>query len=422
LRLLFLNRCFYPDVEATGQLLAELCADLAKRHDVTVIAGQPNFSRTGPLRSFIQRERHERVEVLRVRNVRFTKRSVLGRAAGLISYLLLAFWAGLFLQRPDLIVVETDPPFLGALGALLKWWHRCPLIYYLQDLFPEVGLAIGRLRPGILTSFLKWTTQLGLRQADRVVVLGEDMRERVLQRGIAASKVAIVPNWADTTVVRPAKENNSLRRHWGVHDKFVVMYSGNLGLSQPLDHVLLVAQQLRQEPIEFLLVGEGASKAGLMAKAAAWSLTNVRFLPYQSKERLSESLSAADLHLLPLRRGLAGCMVPSKLYGILASGTAYVAAVDHDSEVARVTRSGHAGLLIEPDSPEQLVQAIRWCLHERHELSEMGGRGRRLAESLFDRKLAVAKFQRVLQAAVAAAPFRSREPLGVVAPVSSGVL
>src|SRR5258707_8274549 len=174
LRLLFINRSYHPDVEATGQLLAELCADLARVYDVTVLAGRPNFVTTEVRTSLIGHESHEGVHIVRIRNLRFTKSSLLGRAVGLVSYLLLALWAGLTFRRPNLIIAETDPPLLGLLGAFLKWWHRCPFIFYLQDLFPEVGLALGRLRPGLLTRLLWWATQVGLLRADRVIVLGED--------------------------------------------------------------------------------------------------------------------------------------------------------------------------------------------------------------------------------------------------------
>jgi len=190
-----------------------------------------------------------------------------------------------------------------------------------QDLFPEVGLILGRLRPGPLTSLLRWATEFGLRRADRVVVLGEDMRQRVLQRGSATDKVRVVPHWVDATLVRPVKENNPLRQEWGLNGRFTVMYSGNLGFSQNLDYVLVAAGALRGSPMLFLLVCEGAAKADLMANAGEWQLDNVRFLPYLPKQRLSASLSAADLHLIPLRRGLVGCLMPSKLYGILASAT-----------------------------------------------------------------------------------------------------
>ncbi len=400
MRILFLNRSYYPDVEATGQLLTELCGDLARAHDVTVIAGQPNFvavARGGP---FIRREAHQGVTILRARNLRFTKQSMFGRALGLVSYLFFAAWAALTFRRPDAIVVETDPPLLGALGAFLKWWHRCPLVFYLQDLYPEVGLALGKLRPGPLTWLLRQATQAGLRSADRVVVLGEDMRQRVLGRGVPADRIDVVPNWADADLVCPRGADNALRREWGLNGRLAVMYSGNLGLSQNLEPLLEAARELRDEPVDFLLVGEGAAKAGLMARAEELSLSNVRFLPYQPKARLGESLSAPDVHFIPLRRGLAGCIVPSKLYGVLAAGTAYVAAVEPASEVARVTAECGSGLVIEPDSTEQVVGALRWCLANRVAVGEMGRRGRAVAESTFNRRTSVAGFADVLRRAV----------------------
>ena len=399
MNLLFLNRSYYPDVEATGQLLTELCGDLARTHRVAVVCGQPNFVDAGG-RGLIRRETRDGVTILRVRNARFSKRSLLGRVAGLSGYLALAAWAAFTHPRPDAVVVETDPPVLGALGALLKSWHRCRLVYYLQDLYPEVGLATGRLKPGLLTAFLRWVTQFGLRHADRVVVLGDDMRERVVRRGVDPKKIVVVPNWIDTRHVRPLPAVSPLRDAWQLDGQFVVMYSGNLGLSQSLDAVLHAARELHGDPVRFVFAGEGAAKAALEAKAAELGLRNVTFLPYQPKERLSESLGAADLHLIPLRRGLAGCIVPSKLYGILAAGKPYLAAVDADSEVARVTRAERAGLLVEPDSAPQIVDAVRWCLTHRAELAAMGARGRRLAEERFDRRTATARFGEIVEEAV----------------------
>jgi colanic acid biosynthesis glycosyl transferase WcaI len=397
--LLFLNRSYWPDVEATGQLLTELCSDLARRHRVTVVAGQPNFSGPARRQPWLQNEEHDGVRIVRVGNRRFRKTSLLSRAVGLASYLVLAAWAAFRQPRPDVIIVETDPPLLGALGAVLKWWHRRALVFYLQDLYPEVALALGKLRPGLLTRLLHAATQVGLRRADRVIVLGEDMRQRVLVRGIGAAKIAVVPNWADTRWVYPLPAEQTLRKEWQLDGRFVVMYSGNLGLSQNLEQVLEAARQLRNEPVTFLLIGAGAAKAGLMARVAEWGLDNVRFLPYQPREKLAASLGAADLHLIPLQRGLAGCIVPSKLYGILAAGRPYVAAVEADSEVARLTRAAETGLLIAPDSAADLVAAIRWCRQNPDKLGAMGERGRRLAESQFDRPLAVARFDAELQQA-----------------------
>jgi colanic acid biosynthesis glycosyl transferase WcaI len=334
-----------------------------------------------------------------VRNSRFSKKSLLGRVFGLSGYLLLAAWSAFTARRPDAIVAETDPPVLGALAALLKAWHRCGFVYYLQDLYPEVGLALGRLRPGPLTWFIRWATQFGLRSADRIVVLGEDMRRRVEARGIASEKIVVVPNWVDTRQLRPFVDATGLRKHWQLDGQFVVMYSGNLGLSQNLEQILVAAREMQRDPIRFVFIGEGAAKARLEARAAEWALANVSFHPYQPKDKLSESLGVADIHLIPLQGGLAGCIVPSKMYGILAAGKPYIAAVDADSEVARITNEARTGVAIPPDSATHLVEAIRWCLSNPEELARMGQRGRHLAETAFDRQLATARFEDVVREA-----------------------
>ncbi len=396
-KVLFLNRSYWPDVEATGQLLTELCSDLAAAYDVTVIAGRPNHAAAKLGRGGFHHEDHQGVHIVRVGSRTFDKRSLLSRAVGLLSYLALASWAAFRQPRPDVIVVETDPPLLGALGALLKLWHRSRLVFYLQDLYPEVGLALGKLRPGLLTWLLRQATQVGLARADRIVVLGEDMKKRVLARGIPADKIDLVPNWTDTAAVRPVEARDTLRGEWGLNGQFVAMYSGNLGLSQGLDAVLEAARRLRTDPILFLFVGEGAAKAGLVERAREWGLDNVRFLTYQPKDRLGASLGTADVHLIGLQRGLAGCIVPSKLYGILAAGKPYVAAVDDDSEVAHVTRAHDTGFLVPPDDPQALVEALRRCLRDRDGLPAMGRRGRQLAEEEYDRARSVARFARVLE-------------------------
>jgi glycosyltransferase involved in cell wall biosynthesis len=388
---LVLNRSYWPDVEATGQLLTELCEELARGCRVTVIAGQPNHSfETGALP---RREVRNGVEIIRVRNRRYRKTSLLSRAIGLSSYLLLSAGCALTRPRPDVVLAESDPPLLGLLGALLRFRYRCKLVNYLQDLYPEVGLALGRLRPGPVAALLKVATQIGLRAADRVVVLGGDMRRRVLARGVGAARIAVIPNWSDTTAIRPGPPSRALRAAWGVGDKFVVMYSGNLGLSQNLDQVLDAAERLVGEPVAFVFVGEGASKERLQKRAAERGLSNVRFRPYAPKERLGESLGAADLHLVTLQAGLAGYIVPSKLYGILAAGRAYVAAVDADSEIAALTEAHGCGVRVPPDAPDELAAAIRRCAADPAGLERMGRAGRALGEREFDRAGAAERFR-----------------------------
>src|ERR1043166_2412481 len=399
MRLLFFNRSFHPDGEASGQLLTELCEDLSHDHQVTVIAGRPyNMDRFGSW-SPIKREWLGHVEILRAYNPRFNKGSFIGRLMNLFSYFCFSLLAGFSARRPDVVIAETDPPVLGLAGWFFAALYRAKFIFYVQDVFPDVGIALGKIRSPILISLLEASTRFILRHADQVVVLGEDMRKRLETKGcVSADRFQVIPNWVDTKRVQPAPSPNSFRADHGVTDRFVVMFSGNIGLSQGLDHVLDAAAALSvHEQIRFLFVGEGAAKAGLMAKAQALGLNNVVFLPYQPKEDLSVSLSAADVHLVTLQRSLAGLIVPSKVYGIMAAGRPFIAAIEQESEPARIIGEHGCGIRIEPDNAATLSSSILWCLHNPDSLQEMGRRGREAAVRCFDRRVSVVKFHSLLE-------------------------
>jgi len=225
------------------------------------------------------------------------------------------------------------------------------------------------------------------------------MRRRVLDRGYRnAERIRVISNWVDTRQVRPHSGTNVFRQAHHLSDHFVVMFSGNLGLSQRLEHVLDVAAALDgDERVRFVFIGEGASKAGLMETARARGLKNTLFLPYQPKESLSVSLSAADLHLVPLQRGIAGLIVPSKVYGILAVGRPFVAAIEDDSHAAQIVREHGCGIRVEPDSPAELQAAIAWAIEHPTELQEMGRRGREAAVKCFDRTVSVGRFRAMIE-------------------------
>jgi glycosyltransferase involved in cell wall biosynthesis len=397
-RVLFLNRSYWPDAEATGQLLAELCEDLAGQFDVTVVAGQPNQNPTRAACRTWGFEWRRGVNIRRVPHVRFAKRSLVGRAVNMLTYLAGAAVSAFFAPRPDAIVVETDPFLLPILGRALAWRHRARLVVYLQDIYPDVAVALGKVRDSWFTRTLRrWLFSI-YRSASRVVVLGEDMRDLLTRSGVPADRITVLPNWADTTRVCPVRENNAFRQRENLDGKFVVMYSGNMGLCQSLDEVLDAAARLRARPdIQFLMVGDGASRGRLEEFARRRELPNVRFLPYQPQSELAQSLSAADLHLVPLDARVTGCLVPSKLYGILAAGVPSLVIADGRCEASRVVERTGTGRVVEPGNSELLAREIDWCAGHREELREMGAGARRLAESEYDRKIATSRFGRLLQ-------------------------
>ena len=399
---LVLNRSYWPDAEATGQLLTELCEDLASQYQMTVIAGQTNQNPTGERCRTWGVQEHNGVRIRRVPHLKLGKKFLWARGLNMLTYFAGAAICALFSKRPAAVVVETDPFLLPLLGRLLQIRHRCRLIVYLQDIYPDVAVATGTVRNRWSIRLLRRCLFAVYHRADRVIVLGEDMRAILTEGGIPDDRITTVPNWADTQRIYPVRQANAFRQSEGLDGQFVVMYSGNMGLCQNLDNILEAATLLRdRSEIQFVLVGDGASRARLERRAHERNLTNVRFRPYQPQSQLAYSLSAADLHLVPLDARVTGCLVPSKLYGILAAGVPSLVVADDRCEASRVIRETETGKIVTPDDPEQLAKSILWCAANRSELKQMGHRARLLAERDYDRKTATDRFGQLLEEAIA---------------------
>ncbi len=351
-----------------------------------------------PGRGIIRHETHGGISIIRTWGTRLPKRRLPLRFLNLGTYYMLAGLAALRVKRPDIIIAETDPPLLGALGAMLKRRWNCRLVYNVRDLYPDIAIANGALKSRMLLGLLERANRLSYRDADCVIVLGEDMRQRLLAKGVSPEKIALVPDWVDCRTIRPIR-SSPFRSQFG--ESCVVMYSGNLGLSQQLETVLEAAARLRDDArIQFVLIGEGARKSWLVERARQLGLSNVQFLPYRPKEELAASLSAGDLHLVPLFPGAAGCIVPSKIYGILAAGRPFVAIMEESAEIARLARENSIGFVVQPGDAEDLARVIQASAGKRAELVAMGARARRLAERKFDRQVATRRFADVLNSLI----------------------
>ena len=414
-RLLVFNRSYPPDVGATGRLLGDLCEDLAARHGwkVTVVAGPPTgapASAAGNGRASND-DRRGGVTVVRAWGTQRPKGRFADRAANYLSYFASASLAGIRLARPDVVMCLTDPPILGlaALAWARRW--RVPFVFLCQDVFPEVATLLEDFHSERLNQALDRVNRLLLQRADAVVAIGETMAERLVAKGANPARLTVIHNWADRAILEPGPKKNPFAEAHGLADRFVVLHSGNLGLSQGLEHLVEAAALLRDLP-DLMLVfqGDGVKRHALEAQARALGLENVRFLPYASRDELRDAFAAADLQVVSLRRGLAGFIVPSKLYGILASGRAYVAAVEPTSETARLTERYGSGHVVAPESAEALAAGIR-RLYDDPAVRERLGENGAAAAARHDRPVAVAAYDRVLRSAVQEADQARRLPL-----------
>jgi putative colanic acid biosynthesis glycosyltransferase WcaI len=411
--LLVFNRSYHPDLGATGQLLGELCEDLVSRHGwrVTVVAGPPTVTLdNGTARLARRRVRQETVRgvtVLRTSGTRLPKARFVGRVTNYLSYFAAALLAGFRVPRPDLVMSLTDPPVIGLAAAAWARWWGVPFVFLCQDVFPEVAVLLEDFRSERVNRLLDRVNRLLLREAAAVVAIGETMARRLVElKGAAADRVTVIHNWADRAVLGPERKKNAFAEANGLSDRFVVLHSGNLGLGQAAESLVEAAGHLRSQPdLVFVFQGDGVKRAALADQVKRLGLDNVRFLPYASKDTLRYAFGAADVQVVSLRRGLAGFIVPSKFYGILASGRASVAAVEDDCEVATLTTRHGSGLVVPPGEPAAIAAAIR-RLYDDPELRARLAANALEASAAYDRPGAVAAYHRLLSGLVAGARVR----------------
>lgn len=395
MKIVFFNRFFHPDTSATSQLLSDLAFDLAASgHDVHVVTSHAEGEPGGT----------EGIHGVTVHRVAAAMTGPHGLAARALAYL--RYYRGAraqarrLLGRGDIAVAKTDPPMLSAAVGPIAKARGARAIVWLQDLFPEIAREYGI--PGTrgpVGAVLRRMRDRSLAGADAVVVIAENMARRVAAiPHVQPGRVHVVHNWSDGAAIVPVDPAaNALRREWGLQDRFVVGYSGNLGRVHEFDTVIEAAAKLRsREDIAFLFIGRGPRLAEVQRKASQRLLANVRFMPHQQRARLGESLGVPDVHLSILRREFEGLVHPSKLYGIMAAGrpTLYVGSPHGDT--AKIIAAAHCGVTVETGDADALASRIL----ELHEASEarllMGANARRAFEALYDRPVAVAAWRRVL--------------------------
>ena len=396
MRLVILNQFFYPDHSATSQLMTDLAESLVARgFEVTALAGRGRYNGGGGLPP---REEYRGVRVERAWATGFGKARTAGRLADYLTFYLGAAWRLLTLRRHDVVLVLTTPPLISLPALLVCRLRRMKLVALVQDVYPDVAVALGALSErGLATRLLDALNRLVLRRADRIVVLGECMRERVAEKAGAGAdrRIDVIHNWADGEKIAPLAdgEENTFRREHGLGARFVVLFSGNFGRVNEFATVLDAARRLRgREDVLFLFVGDGARAAEIEGFVRRESLANVRVLPYQSREMLRYSLAAGDAHLVTLADGLAGLSVPSKAYGVLAAGRPILFVGDPRSAVARLVAEHGCGEVVPAGAGARLAEIIAAWAEDGAGLAAMGARARALFASRFDRPHAVSAY------------------------------
>ncbi|MBX9745628.1 MAG: glycosyltransferase family 4 protein [Hyphomonadaceae bacterium] len=357
MRLIALNRFYWPDHSASAQMLTDLAQHMARHgHEVTIITSRLCYEGGARLPA---RETNEGVAIRRVATTAFGRAGLVGRIIDYLSFYLAASWELVFTaRRGDVVLVKTDPPLLSVPIAILGLFKPIKLVNWCQDLFPETAVALGIKWAGggsgnVLRKIRNWSLNRAILNA----ALNTRMAGVLRRQNVAARRIQVLENWADADIRPVPHHRNPLRHDWELGARFVIAYSGNLGRAHIPDAVVdLVERTKAIEGLAWLFIGGGA---GLDAvRDAANGAPNVYFRPYQPRDRLSYSLSAADAHLISLAPSCEGYIAPSKLYGALAAGRPILFLGHREGAIARRIAAEGFGALLDVEAPETWVQTI----------------------------------------------------------------
>ena len=389
LRLVVLCPHFAPDLAPTGVVMTRIVTELAARgHELHVVTSLPWYRNhaiePGWGGRLWRTEKTEWGSIIRVHPFPGkSKSNLLRRALGFIAF---SYAVGIrsvhadgFPFKVDGVLAMSPPLTLGLTGWFTKIIRRAPLVFNIQDVFPDAAIQTGAISNKKIIAAAKWLERMSYQRSDAVVLLSRDLRANIANKIDTKfhDRLHVIPNFVDTVAITPQNRMTAYRTELGIGDQLVVMYAGNVGFSQSLN---LVAEAAAKFPeIAFVINGDGAALKKLQQDCA--QLANVYFGDYQPIERLSEVLATGDIHLVPLRAGLASVSVPSKSYSILAAGRPMLAAIDPNTEIPNMLRESGAGIAVEPDSAPAFIEALGQLVSNRELLLEMGARGRNWVET-----------------------------------------
>ncbi len=406
-KLLVYAHYYYPDVASTGQILKELCEGMKDAFDITVICVVPSYSGTIDDKYKVQRIYNENINginVVRVRVPEFQKSNKVSRIKNLLAYFFNSLIATLKLEKHDYVYTISQPPILGGvLGVLGKWIKGGKLIYNIQDFNPEQTMAVGYAKNKLLLNIVMMVDKLSCKQSNEVIVVGRDMQETLKNRfnNKKVPKNTFINNWIDEKEIYPLRSNHpkieTFKEKYNLKDKFIIMYSGNIGLYYDLENIIKVIGKFNgREDIVFAFVGDGTVKKEIEGYATENNLSNVTFIPYQDKADLVYSLNAADIHWVVNAKGIKGVSVPSKLYGVMAAGKPVLGVLDEGSEARLIVDECNCGLCTEPGNYDEIHNIIRYILDNKEKVKALGQNGREYLEKNLTKDVSINKYKNTI--------------------------
>jgi len=404
-RITLLNQYYAPDEAATAQMVADLGEALGRGgHDVVAIASNRSYANRE--RRYRRREVIDGVEVHRVWSTALGRGSLLARLTDYGFFFLGAAAQLLLGKRPDIVIVLTTPPLIGLIALFASRLRDFRVVLWSMDVYPDVAVALGTIRSNsVVGRTLAALSRFLVRRVDVTIALGESMAVRLREHG--ASRVEVIHNWANEASVIPRPSiGHPLREQWKWSNRFVVAYSGNLGLAHEFETVLNAARRLAETDPRVLFAFIGAGPRTSEVLQAAREIPNVEFHELVPRARLGEMLTAADVHLVTLLPQMAGLVVPSKIYGVLAAGRPAIYVGPMAGEVHEIIKEGLCGSTVMNDDVGGLVEAVSAYARDEEKTARQGQNGRRFFERHFTRRMGTDAFLRLVNRTIQRDPSR----------------
>lgn len=395
MNILIINQHFYPEIAPTGQLMTDLAEDLVKKGiDVTVLTGMPSYNLEGFNYDAPKRERYKGIDIIRVFNTRFNTKSLISRIPNWLTFYLSAITMSIFLKKHNVVMALSTPPYIAIIGVLLKI-KGSRFIFCVQDLYPDVVRDIGLIKNSFILGILEAVSKWVYKKADKIIVLGNAMKEELIKNDVDGKKIEIIHNWSDGKEIYPLdKDKNPFVKKRNLDGKFIILYSGNMTVVHEFEPIRVAMDKLKDKKnIVFLFIGGGTEKKGLEDFVKEKRLSNVMFLPYQPREELLYSLNACDISLVSVKKSAEGKVVPSKLYSCLAVGKPVIGICAKHSEIAHIIEKNECGLIEDENGLHNKILS----LYENMEMRiKMGKNARDTFMRLYDRNIAVNKYYEVI--------------------------
>lgn len=410
-RILIFAHYYYPDTASTGQILQDAAEGMLGEFEVTVICTVPSYE--GKIEERYKTDKYyfediNGVKVIRVRVPEFDKADRMSRVKNITSYFFGALAASGKAGKQDYVLTISQPPVLGGLlGVLGRWRKRAKMVYCIQDFNPEQIMAVGYSRNRLILKAMMMCDKFSCRHSDLVITVGRDLVETLRTRfgGNRVPRYEMINNWTDDSRIRPLKPDDvkvaGFKKRYGLENKFVIMYSGNIGLYYDLENIIKVIERFEAgtraadgREVVFAFVGSGSVLGNLMEYAKEHHMDNVRFIPYQDKEELVYSLNAGDVHWCVNARGIKGVSCPSKFYGIAAASKPVIGVLESGSEIRMLIEESRCGLVCEPGEYGNIEENIRWFIENAGGSSEteMGRNGYEYLSGHLTKKASVRKY------------------------------